>query len=71
MELKTIIFIILMVILAVHYFLSIFTIWLLLKDKGITKNIIGWNIFILLVPLIGPCSYLITRTINKKKNTND
>lgn len=54
-------------ILAAHYFLAIATIYLLMKDMGLVKAIIPWNIAVLLVPLIGPCVYLIYRTFAKRK----
>ena len=45
------------VILIVHYFLAIATIFVLMKDKGLVKAIIPWNLVILLVPVLGPCAY--------------
>lgn len=56
----------LIVILVVHYFLAIGTIWLLLKDKGLVKAVIPWNLFVLLVPIVGPVTYLIVRCFAKK-----
>lgn len=53
--------------LIVHYFLAIATIYLLMKDMGLVKAIIPWNIVILLLPLAGPLTYLIYRSIKKKK----
>lgn len=53
--------------LIVHYFLAIFTIYLLLKDMGIVKAVIPWNLVILLLPIAGPLSYLIYRSIKQKK----
>lgn len=55
------------VILIVHYFLAIATIFVLMKDKGLVKAIIPWNIVILLVPVLGPCSYWIYKHISRKK----
>ena len=55
------------VILVVHYFLAIATIFVLMKDKGLVKAIIPWNLVILLVPVLGPCAYWIYKQIAKKK----
>ncbi len=55
-------------ILPVHYFLSIATIYILMKDMGLTKAMIPWNIVILLLPILGPLSYLLFRCFKKKKN---
>lgn len=57
----------LIAVLAVHYVLAIATIYLLMKDMGIVKAMIPWNIFILLVPILGPTVYLIYRRLAKKK----
>ncbi len=57
----------LIVVLAVHYILAIATIYLLMKDMGIVKAMIPWNIVILLLPLVGPAAYLVYRQIAKKK----
>lgn len=57
----------LIVVLAVHYILAIATIYLLMKDMGIVKAMIPWNIAILLLPLVGPATYLVYRQIAKKK----
>lgn len=55
------------VILIVHYFLAIATIFVLMRDKGLVKAIIPWNIVILLVPIIGPCAYWIYKLVSGKK----
>ena len=52
------------VILIVHYFLTIFV---LMKDKGLVKAIIPWNLVILLVPVLGPCAYWIYKLFARKK----
>lgn len=57
----------LIVILAVHYFLAIATLFVLLRDRGVTKSIIVWDLVILLIPILGPCAYWIARTFDKKK----
>lgn len=57
----------LIVILAVHYFLAVATLFILLKDKGVTKAIIPWNLVILLLPVAGPCAYWIYRTFFRRK----
>ena len=54
------------VVLAVHYFLAIATVFVLLKDKGLVKAVIPWNLVILLVPIVGPVTYLIVRCFAKK-----
>ena len=55
------------VILVVHYFLAIATIFVLMKDKGLVKAIIPWNLVILLVPVFGPCAYWIYKLFARKK----
>ena len=55
------------VILVVHYFLAIATIFVLMKDKGLVKAIIPWNLVILLVPVLGPCAYWIYKLFERKK----
>ncbi len=55
------------VILVVHYFLAIATIFVLMKDKGLVKAIIPWNLVILLVPVLGPCAYWIYKLFARKK----
>lgn len=55
------------VILVVHYFLAIATIFVLMKDKGLVKAIIPWNLVILLVPVLGPCTYWIYKLFARKK----
>ena len=55
------------IILIVHYFLAIATIFILLRDKGIVKAIIPWNIVILLVPILGPGAYWIYKLVSGKK----
>mgnify|MGYP005768593995 FL=1 len=55
------------VVLVVHYFLAIATVYLLMKDKGLVKAIIPWNIVILLIPIASPLVYLVIRKIKKKK----
>ena len=59
--------IVLIAVLAVHYFMAILTIYLLLRDNGVVKAIIPWNLVILLVPIVGPSTYLIYRCFAKKK----
>lgn len=56
----------LIVILAVHYFFAIATIFVLLRDKGVTKAIIPWNLVILLLPIAGPLAYWLYRLFSKK-----
>ena len=58
--------IVLIAVLGVHYFLAVATITILLKDKGVVKGILPWNLTILLIPILGPVTYLIYRSINKK-----
>ena len=55
------------VVLAVHYFLAIATVFVLLKDKGLVKAVIPWNLVILLVPVLGPCAYWIYKLCARKK----
>ncbi len=55
------------IVLIAHYFLAIITVYFLMKDKGLTKAIIPWNIVILLLPLLGPLSYWVYRSFQKKK----
>ncbi len=57
----------LLAVLVVHYVLAVATIYLLMKDMGIVKAMIPWNLFILLVPIVGPAVYLIYRRLAKKK----
>lgn len=57
----------LIAVLVVHYVLAVATIYLLMKDMGIVKAMIPWNLFILLVPIVGPAFYLIYRRLAKKK----
>lgn len=57
----------LIAVLVVHYVLAVTTIYLLMKDMGIVKAMIPWNLFILLVPIVGPAVYLIYRRLAKKK----
>ena len=62
----------LIAVLIVHYFCAIFTIWLLLQDKLTAGRIrkaplIGWNLFILFVPLLGAACYLTVRTVQKRR----
>ena len=63
----------LIVILIVHYFCAIFTIWLLLKDKLVAGNqikkapLVLWNLLVLFVPILGPAIYLICHFAQKKK----
>lgn len=59
-------FIALIVLLIIHYFLAIFTVYLLMKDKGLIKAILPWNLAILLIPVIGPVTYLVYRCFKKK-----
>ena len=56
----------LIILLVVHYFLAIFTVYLLLKDKGLVKGILPWNLVILLITVIGPLTYLVYRCVKKK-----
>mgnify|MGYP001623695839 CR=1 FL=1 len=63
--------IVLIAILAAHYFLAIATIFVLLKDKGVTKAIIGWNLVILLIPILGPAAYWIYRCFAKRSAPAD
>ena len=63
----------LIVILIVHYFCAIFTIWLLLKDKLVAGKqikkapLVLWNLLVLFVPILGPAIYLICHFAQKKK----
>ena len=59
--------IVLIAVLAVHYFLAVGAAYLLMKDKGLVKSIIPWNIAIMLVPVLGPLAYFIFRSIKKQK----
>lgn len=59
--------IVLIAVLAVHYFMAIAAAYLLMKDKGLVKSIIPWNIAIMLIPLLGPITYFIYRSIKKQK----
>ena len=56
----------LIAILAAHYFFAIATIFALLREKGVTKAIIPWNLVILLLPLAGPLAYWLYRLFKKK-----
>ena len=58
--------IILIAVLAVHYFMAIPAAYLLMKDKGLVKSIIPWNIAIMLIPLVGPITYFVYRAIKKQ-----
>ena len=55
------------VLLVVHYFLAIATIFVLMKDKGLVKAIIPWNLVILLVPIAGPIAYWTYKLCTRKK----
>ena len=57
----------LIVLLAVHYVLAIVTVYILMKDMGLTKAIIPWNLAVLLIPVAGPLAYLVYRCFRKKK----
>lgn len=59
--------IVLIALLFIHYLLAIFTIYILMRDMGLVKAMIPWNLFILLFPIIGPCTYLVYRKFTKKK----
>ncbi len=61
----------LIVILAVHYFLAIATLFVLLKDRGVTRSIIAWNLIILLVPVCGPAAYWIARTVRRRPSPKE
>ncbi len=61
----------LIVILAVHYFLAIATLFVLLKDRGVTRSIIAWNLIILLVPVCGPAAYWIARTVRQRPSPKE
>ncbi len=58
---------VLIAVLAAHYFLAIATVYILLRDRGVTRSIIAWNLVILLIPLLGPAAYWIARSVAKKK----
>ena len=60
-------FIALVIILVIHYFLAIATVYLVLKDMGLVKAVIPWNLIVLLITLLGPAAYLIFRCFRKKK----
>ena len=53
-------------ILAVHYVLAVSTLYLLMKDMGLIRAIIPWNLAVLLLPVVGPVAYLLYRTIAKR-----
>lgn len=63
----------LIVILIVHYFCAIFTIWLLLKDKLVAGKqikkapLVLWNLLVLFVPILGPAIYLICHFAQNKE----
>ena len=59
--------IVLIAVLAVHYFLAVGTVYRLLQDKGFVKAVIPWNLVILLVPVLGPAAYWLARCFCKKK----
>lgn len=59
--------IVLIAVLAVHYFLAVGTVYRLLQDKGFVKAVIPWNLVILLVPVLGPAAYWLARCFGKKK----
>jgi hypothetical protein len=67
LAMKTETLLIIGIILLLQWFLAIFALYLLFKDKGIKKNIIPWNIFIMFGVIVGPVSYLIFRKINKNR----
>ena len=62
----------LIIILVVHYFCAIFTIWLLLKDKLVAGRrirkapLVLWNLLVLFVPILGPAIYLICHFAQKR-----
>lgn len=55
------------VILVVHYFLAIATIFVLMKDKGLVKAIIPWNLVILARACTRAVRILDIQTFCKKK----
>lgn len=63
----------LIVLIIVHYFLAILSVFFVLRDymvPGIrirTGSLILWNLICLFVPVIGPCTYLIARNPLKKR----
>ena len=62
---------VIIIILAVHYFLAIGVLFLVLKDNlraGIKPNaakLVSWNLIVLFLFIIGPILYLIYRLIAK------
>ena len=63
--------IVLIAVLAAHYFLAVGTLFVLLRDKGVTKAIIAWNLVILLIPIAGPAAYWIARTVRQRPSPKE
>lgn len=64
---------ILIIVLALHYVLAIAVIFFVLKDnlnggvKVSRTKLICWNLFVLLIPILGPLVYCIYRFCTKSK----
>lgn len=55
-------------VLIVQYFLAIFTLMKLFKNKPNKLNSIIWNLIIVLIIILGPILYLIIERPNNKQN---
>ena len=55
-------------ILLLQWILAVIALYFLFKDKGIKKEIIIWNVFIMFGIIVGPVTYLIKRSLTKKGN---
>jgi hypothetical protein len=55
-------------VLILQWILAVIALYFLFRDKGIKKNILKWNIFIMLGIIVGPLTYLIIRHHSKKES---
>ena len=60
-------FFVLAAALLVHYVLALVTVGLVLKEIGLVRAAVPWNLVVLLIPLLGPAAYLLFRLFQKKK----
>lgn len=58
-------------VLAVQWPLAIFAAIKLFSDRGLTKAVVLWNVVIVVVPVVGPLSYLVRRKFHKPRAQND
>lgn len=66
---KTTLIVVITGIFVLQWALATFAVYLLLKDRGIKKGIVAWNIFIMLAIIIGPLTYFIVRSLKNNKQT--